>query len=241
MRRMQMRLFTTAIACAAVWHLVWPQDATAAQAEKIQVQLKLVHGKVILDVQTFIDATPREVWSVFTDYDHMTEFLSNLEKSKIVVRKGQTLLVWQQGKNRLGPFSSSFESLREIQLTPFRLVHSRGVGGTVKNYEAITRFTPEGSGTRVFHHLEFTPNRWIPPLIGPAIIERQTRVHFEEILREIARRFEGRIHAAPPQDKRKPWQRERGCPERVPGSNISPSFSAFFSGCAVNRNPRPMN
>lgn len=183
-------MLATGIACAAAWHLASAFDGSTARPEGIEVQASVSAGKVAVDVQAFIDATPREVWSVFTDYGHMTQFVSSLDQSTLVERKGQTLLVWQQGRNRVGPFSRTFESLREIRLTPYRLMHSRGVGGNVKDYEAITRFAPQGSGTRILHHVQFTPNVWVPPIIGPALIEQETHAHFEELFKEIEGRQE---------------------------------------------------
>jgi uncharacterized protein YndB with AHSA1/START domain len=178
------------IVCSVVGHFALAADGAAPPSEAMDVQAKVSGGEVVVEAQAFIDAPPREVWSVFTDYDHMTRFVSSLEKSRILERKGETLLVSQQGRNQLGPFSTTFESLREVELTPYRLMHSRGVGGNVEDYEAITRFVPEGSGTRILHHVQFVPALWVPPIIGPALIERETRIHFEELFKEIARRRE---------------------------------------------------
>ena len=45
-------------------------------------------------------------------------------------------------------------------------------------------------GTEIVHHAESEPPFWVPPVIGPAVIESDTRARFLELRREILRRGE---------------------------------------------------
>ncbi len=60
---------------------------------------------VAVDVTAFVSATPKEVWSVFTDYQNAARFISNLEQSAVLSRSDDMFVIWQKGKTRLGPFS----------------------------------------------------------------------------------------------------------------------------------------
>lgn len=51
-----------------------------------------------------------------------------------------------------------------------------------------TRLAAEGGETRITNRGRFIPGRWIPPLIGTAVLETETRKQFAEFRAEILRR-----------------------------------------------------
>ena len=160
-----------------------PQDS-----RDIIVKVQKKGEWVIVDVDFPVDATVPETWNVMTDYDNMSKFVSNLVSSKIIGREGNTLSVEQKGKASRGPLTISFENVREIVLTPQREVHSRLVSGDLKASEFTTRVIDRGAFTQIINHGEFIPNIWVPPVIGPALIEAETRKQFQELRLEILRR-----------------------------------------------------
>jgi hypothetical protein len=58
----------------------------------------------------------------------------------------------------------------------------------MKKFEGITRLLPDGSTTRILYRAEATPIDWVPPILGRAFIEHETRKQFLEFRREILRR-----------------------------------------------------
>jgi hypothetical protein len=168
---------------AASVSLAAPQDS-----RDIVVRVQKKGEWVIVDVDFPVDATVLEAWNVMTDYDNMSKFISNLVSSKIIGREGNTLSVEQKGRASRGPLTISFENVREIVLTPPREVHSRLVSGDLKASEFTTRVIDRGAFTQITNHGEFIPNMWVPPLIGPALIEAETRKQFQELRIEILRR-----------------------------------------------------
>ncbi|TMG86911.1 MAG: hypothetical protein E6H74_02340 [Betaproteobacteria bacterium] len=160
-----------------------PQDS-----RDIIVKVQKKGEWVIVDVDFPVDATVPETWNVMTDYDNMSKFVSNLLSSRILGREGNTLSVEQKGKASRGPLTISFENVREIVLTPQREVHSRLVSGDLKASEFTTRVIDRGAFTQIINHGEFIPNIWVPPVIGPALIEAETRKQFQELRLEILRR-----------------------------------------------------
>jgi carbon monoxide dehydrogenase subunit G len=164
---------------------------TLAQAHPdpvINVVVRLRHGEAFVDVDFHVRATPQEVWAVITDYDHATEFISKLEKSVILSRTQDTLLVSQKGTMGWGPFSVPIETVTEIHLTPYEKLQSHLVSGNMHKSEATTRLIADASGTRVVYHLEAIPDVWMPPLIGRALVEYETRARFRQVVEEILRR-----------------------------------------------------
>lgn len=154
----------------------------------IDVDVRMQGEAVLVDVGFHVGVTPQEAWAVMTDYDHATEFISKLEKSVILSRTEHTLLVSQKGTMGFGPFSVPVETVTEVRLTPYEMMHGRMLSGNLKKNESTTRLIADAGGTRVVYHLESIPEVWVPPLIGRAIVEFETRARFRQLVDEILRR-----------------------------------------------------
>jgi len=165
--------------------------ATQAKADAdpaIDVDVRVLGEEVLVDVSFHVGVTPREAWAVMTDYDHATDFISKLEKSVILSRTGEMLLVSQKGTMGFGPFSVPIETVTEVRLTPYEKMQGRMLSGNMKKNQSTTRLIADASGTRVVYHLESIPEVWIPPLIGRALVEFETRARFRQLVDEILRR-----------------------------------------------------
>jgi hypothetical protein len=167
---------------------LFASQAKADADPAIEVDVRMQGREVFVDVNFHLRATPQEAWAVMTDYDHATAFISKLEKSVILSRTGEMLLVSQKGSVGFGPFSVPIETVTEVHLTPYETMQTRMVSGNMKKNESTTRLIADASGTRVAYHLESIPDVWIPPLIGRAIVEFETRARFRQLVEEILRR-----------------------------------------------------
>jgi hypothetical protein len=166
--------------------------AFSALAGDIQVDVAL-HGElVVVDARFSVAATLGEVWGVLTDFDGMAGFISNLRSSAVVARSGNTLQVEQKGRADYGPWSFSFDTVREIHLTPTHEIRSRLVHGSMKKLDGTTTLTADGDGTQVSYHGESVPGTWVPPVAGPAFIAHETQEQFHEMRNEILRRKHAR-------------------------------------------------
>lgn len=163
---------------------------SAPSGQDIEVNAKKVGDLVIIDVNLIVLATQKEAWDVLIDYDHMAQFLPNLQSSKIISRTSKQLKVAQKGGVSHGPISISFDVVREVELKPYSEIVSRIVSGDLKKVDGTTRLVPAGESTRITFHSESIPNVWVPPGIGPALIESETRDQFNDLRSEILRRKE---------------------------------------------------
>ncbi|MGH6737528.1 MAG: hypothetical protein ACREDY_00575, partial [Bradyrhizobium sp.] len=122
-------------------------------------------------------------------YAHMARFVSALSVSEVTRREGNTLEVHQAGEAWSGLFGFPFETLRAVTLAPPRQIRSRLMRRNFKSYDYTTTITPGDHGVMVVNHGEYVPYRWVPPVIGPALIAAQTRKHYAELRAEILRRM----------------------------------------------------
>ena len=160
----------------------------AAIDQDIEVHVKKNGPEVAVDVDCPVNASAAVTWEVLTDYDHMAEFLSDVQHSSVQSRDGHTLQVYQKGKAERGLLSITFENLREVELVPYQEIRSRLISGDLKASAFTTRVVDDGTLVHVIHSGRYTPKLWVPPVIGPALIEAETRKHFGELRNEILRR-----------------------------------------------------
>lgn len=183
------KLCNAAITLCAL--LAWYAPASLAdpdQRQDIEITVEIVGDEVHVDASLFIPATPEEVWAVVIDYDHATEFITDLQSSYVISRSGDTLQIMQKGQMRVGPFTLPVETLREVQLIPFTEVRSRLISGNMKMLVTTTQLVAEEGGTRIVNHAESIPDFWIPPFIGKFFIRREAKDKFLQLRDEILRR-----------------------------------------------------
>ena len=166
-----------------------PLRTDAQDAKDIVVHVKKNGATIIVDVEMAVQAPPLAAWDVLTDYDHMAQFVTNVQASKITDRKGNTLVVAQKSGTSFGLLKFSFDNVREVELVPHSEVRSKLISGDMKASAFTTRIVSNGGGgARVFNHGEFVPTMWVPPVIGTAFLEAETRRQFHELRNEMTRR-----------------------------------------------------
>jgi polyketide cyclase/dehydrase/lipid transport protein len=166
--------------------------SAAAPDEDIVVHAKKDGAEIVVEVDCPVRAPVLTVWDVLTDYDNMSRFISNLQYSAIQGRVDNVLKVRQYGRATRGPLTITFDNVREVELRPFTEVRSRLISGDLKASAFTTRLVDVDGLVHIVNSGRYTPKLWVPPLIGPALIEAETRKQFGEIRTEILRRSERR-------------------------------------------------
>jgi len=163
---------------------------TEAQDDRdIVVRAEKNGATIVIDVQMTVYAPLAAVWDVFTDYDHMAQFIANVNSSRITDRSGSTLLVAQTSSTAFGLLKFSFDNVREVELVPHREIRSKLISGDMKDSAFTTRLVSDADDvTRVVNHGVFISTIWVPPVIGTAFLESETRRQFFELRNEIMRR-----------------------------------------------------
>jgi carbon monoxide dehydrogenase subunit G len=168
------------------------QAATAYNSD-IAVKVKHDSEQITVDVEFIVPVVPQQAWAVLTDFENLPSFNAGVLASKVTSRTGNSLHVWQKGVSKYGILSFSFESIREISLTPFRRIHERMISGSMRKMEETTELLSEGSRTRIAYHAVFIPGMRVPPLLGNVFIKHEAREQFQQLANEIIRRQQTNI------------------------------------------------
>lgn len=166
--------------------------ADPEQKKGIAIEVVMQGDLIIANVSLVVPVTPGEAWEVLTDYDRMADFLPNLESSKKIDSNNNKLQVAQKGKAFFGPFSFSFDSVREITLMPYTEIHSRSISGSFRRSDGFMQLLPGDNGTRIVYHSETLPNVRLPRSITIGMTERLMRDQFENMRVEMLRRKNAR-------------------------------------------------
>jgi len=166
--------------------------SAAGPDDDIIVHAKKEGPEIVVEVDCPVRAPLLAVWDVLTDYDNMSRFISNLQYSGIQGRVDNVLKVRQYGKATRGSLTITFDNVREVELRPFTEVRSRLISGDLKASVFTTRLVDVDGLVHIVNSGRYTPKIWVPPVIGPALIEAETRKQFGEIRTEILRRSERR-------------------------------------------------
>jgi hypothetical protein len=160
-----------------------------APNEDIVVQVRKEGAGVAIDVDCPVAAPLHIVWEVLTDYPQMPNFISNIQYSAVEETAGNVLRVRQKGKASRGPLTLSYDMTREVELVPQREIRSRLISGDLKSSDFVTRIEQKADGiVHIINNGHYVPKVWVPPVLGPAMIEAETQKQFGEFRAEILRR-----------------------------------------------------
>jgi len=146
-------------------------------------------GEQLTVEATFIvPVLPEQAWAVLTDFENIPSFISSIQSSKVLDRSGNSVYVSQNGIEKYGFLTISLESVRKINLFPFRKIQENMVSGSLRKMDELTLLLPEGKHTRIIYHADIIPGPWIIRFAGSIFIENEVRKQFQEIINEIIRR-----------------------------------------------------
>ncbi|MBA2411410.1 MAG: SRPBCC family protein [Burkholderiaceae bacterium] len=146
---------------------------------------------------------PRVAWETITDYEHMRDFLPNIERSRVVSRKGTRSIVEHLGQFPLFLFDIPVRIRLSITQQPYERVVARSEPGEIDGepqtlrsfvgtYDLSVVTVDRRAGVRLEYESRFELAAPLPPIVGDlfgtAMVTKTVRNQFEAMLREMARR-----------------------------------------------------
>ncbi len=153
------------------WFAVLP----AVGGEILEVQVDRDGPRYILVSTTVFDAAPEQIFRVLIDYDRLDEISETIKESRYLESDviGQTLVF-----TRIGAcvffYCKTVEKTEQLVFTRPDFIQTTAIPERSNVLYSRSEWTLEASengGTRVMFRLEFEPDFWVPPLLGPLVIK----------------------------------------------------------------------
>jgi len=153
------------------WFAVLP----AVGGEILEVQVDRDGPRYILVSTTVFDAAPEQIFRVLIDYDRLDEISETIKESRYLESDviGQTLVF-----TRIGAcvffYCKTVEKTEQLIFTRPDFIQTTAIPERSNVLYSRSEWTLEASengGTRVMFRLEFEPDFWVPPLLGPLVIK----------------------------------------------------------------------
>ena len=150
---------------------------------------------------------PRVAWDTITDYEHMRDFLPNIERSNVIARNGSRMTVEHVGSFPLFFFDVPVRVRLRVVQQPFERIVARSEPGEVDgapqtlrsfmgSYDLTVISIERRAGVRLEYESQFELADPLPPIVGDlfgtAMVTKTVRLQFEAMVREMERRQAGR-------------------------------------------------
>lgn len=167
--------------------------ADAVELRNVDVDRK--DGRYFLESEVWFDTDVESVYAVFLDYDLSSKFSSFIVESRNLDpdENGQRRF-YIRNEGCVWFYCKSFERTGHVEHEPNIFIRSTAdveLSDFRVSLESWT-FEPEAAGTVVVYTFEFEPKFWIPPLIGPYVLQKKLKDNSIRALRRIEALAQGR-------------------------------------------------
>lgn len=162
----------------------------AAAAAGTTAELKRVGDVYKVTASFETAAPPAAVFAVLTDYEGMTRFVSSMERSRVLCRKGSHVVLLQRGSGRFLWVKRSVALTLEVEEEPPTRVSFREVeGGAFKRYAGSWTVEPAGGGSVVRYDLDAEPDGSLGPRFAArSVLGKNVATLIDEVKLEVERR-----------------------------------------------------
>lgn len=165
-----------------------------AQSEKLPSSIEIFSyqdgSDIIIQVQMYLKADIETVWSTITDYQHATQFISNLSVSKEEKMDVNTKKITQVGKVGWEPFLINLQTSYSVFLNPEnKTIIGKLISGDVKSMTMKSNLLSDVQGNTTLHYsVAIEPMPYIPKIFAEKILLSHTRQSFSDLANEIEKR-----------------------------------------------------
>lgn len=166
--------------------LLWA--AAASAAEGVTVEATRRDAAVEVRAHALLEASFDTVWGTLTDYDHLAEFIPGLKRSRVVERKGGSLVVEQEGEARFLLFTYPIAVTLLATARRPSAIDVRVLKGNLRRLDGGYRLERVDTGKIALRWVGLIEPEALPPLLGVLVMRATIESQFTGMVREIERR-----------------------------------------------------
>ena len=143
-----------------------------------------VHGSFFAGVK------PSIAWSVLSDYDHLSDFVSSLKTSEVVQRDADgRILLHQVASAGPFPFRRTLDVVLEVRENVYHSIAFHDTSdGEDSEYKGEWTLVPDSAGARVDYRLHARPHSVVPGFVMRLIMDHSVDNLMSQVREEMIRR-----------------------------------------------------
>lgn len=162
--------------------------APFARAAAVSVDVELRGQSIVIEASTRLDSDPATAWRVLTDYDRYGDFIPGVISSRVVDRRGSTVVVEQSDQLPLWLLRMPLHVRYAIREFPPNLVQSRATTDALPALESSYLLTPARVGVRLEYVGHVDPGGLLLAGIEERVFRQRVLHQFTALAHEIERR-----------------------------------------------------
>jgi len=135
-------------------------------------------GRYSLEADAFLDAPREAIFAVLTDYDRFGRISSAYKEYGFLdPAPDGTPIVFTRMEGCVLIFCRSLRRVELLQSTVPAFIRTVTLPERSDFRHSVSEWwlEPETNGTRITYHLEMEPDFWVPPIVGPWILQRRLK------------------------------------------------------------------
>jgi hypothetical protein len=149
----------------------------------------------------YLAAPPQAVFAVLTDYEHFTRISGSIVESRRVQQlDAADSLVYTDTRFCALFFCRHVKEMQKVSQTPPSDIISTVLpekSDNVKSGSAVLHLQSEGEGTLLHWEFRIEPGFWVPPLLGPLLVERGLKAEGRRSAAGVEKLARERAHLPP--------------------------------------------
>jgi hypothetical protein len=162
-------------------------SAQPARAGTVSIEAARDGEAIDICASALLRADAGTAWRVLTDYDHYTDFIPDLQVSRIVARSGEVVTVQQSGAAAFWLFELPLDITFEIQEVPPHVLLSRAVAGSLRGLTSRYALRPVLRGTRLDYAGRVVTGFELPGRLEQTAVQQSVGRQFQALADEIER------------------------------------------------------
>ena len=166
----------------------------ASPTESVTVQARREGSAVRVTTEAVVRAPLTLIWSALTDYNHLAEFVPGMVSSRVLDRRGNSVVVAQSGKARFWFFTYTIDVVVEVTEQPPDALSIRALSGNLKALEGgyqMKKIDGKEGGYLLKWSGVIEPA--VPQALALPLMRSNIARQFEGMVREIERREARRV------------------------------------------------
>jgi len=170
--------------------------AVAQSATLDALEIKRDDGRYELYADTFLEATPADIYAVLLEYDDDAfQRISSVYKESRYLDPAPdgTPIVYTLMEGCIMFYCLSMRRTEKLEKSANKYIRTETIPeeSDFKYSRSEWTFTPEGSGTRMNYTLIMEPDFWVPPIVGPFVLKRILKSGGARVISRIERMAQG--------------------------------------------------